>query len=101
MPKPYAELRGLLKQRGVTNHTLACWIDRSEVYVSAAINARGSWTQREMYTIMDNLHVPHRKLHLLFPKDGKFAGSIEDPPPTMGEQLASLINTMVKDAVKA
>lgn len=95
----YTELRKLMRERGVRRHDLALWTGRSDVCISDRFS-HDTWTLPEMYIIMDRLHVPYRKMHLLFPQGGMWAGPLEDPPPTAEQELCEAIRKMVKEAAK-
>ena len=95
----YTELRKLMRTRGVRRHDLALWTGRSDVCISDRFS-HGTWTLPEMYIIMDKLHVPYSKMHLLFPQGGMWAGPLEDPPQTAEQELCAAIRKMVMEAVK-
>ena len=95
----YSELRQLMRKNDVRNSDIARWINRSEVYVSQRLNG-APWMQDEMYTIADKLYVSRRKLHLLFPPKGMWAGPLEDPPPTTDEELCHVFRKMIKEVAK-
>ena len=95
----YTELRKLMRERGVKRHDLALWTGRSDVCISDRFS-HGTWTLPEMYIIMDKLHVPYRKMHLLFPQGGMWAGPLEDPPPTAEQEFLTAARKLFKEAAK-
>lgn len=99
MTDKYSELRRLMRARGVTQHDIALWTDRSDMCISDRF-AHGAWTLPEMYIIMDKLHVPYGKMHLLFPRGGMWAGPLEDPPPTAEQELCAAIRKIVREATR-
>lgn len=100
MPKPYAELRNLMRERKVTQERIAIWIDRSETHVNYLLSGRADWTAGQMYIIMNKLNVPHRKMHLLFPPEGRYAGSLKDPEPSKADKMTQAISEYIKEAIR-
>lgn len=98
-PEKYTELRRLMRARGVNQHDIALWTDRSDACISDRFASSG-WTVSEAYTIMDKLRVPHRKMHILFPPDGMWAGPLEDPPPTAEQELCAAIRKIVRETTR-
>ena len=94
----YSELRKEMHRKGVTSGDIAKWLGISSPSVSARFTARIPWEVTEIYIILDKMHLPYHKLHVLFPKDGMWAGSLADPPPTAEDQLISAIKALINKA---
>ena len=71
MAKTYRVLRGYLTAAGIEQTYLAEQMGVSLSYVSSRITGKAPWDLDDMYFILDMLHIPHDKMHLVFPKDGK------------------------------
>lgn len=71
MAKAYRVLRAYLTAAGIEQAYLAEQMGVSLSYVSSRITGKAPWDQEDMYFIMDLLHIPYDKLHIVFPKDGK------------------------------
>lgn len=93
----YTELRAEMKRKGVQNGDIARWIDRSEIYVSHRMTGAAPWSQSEMYTIMQKMHIPLHKLHIVFPQGGMWAGPLEDPPPGIEQQMLNVLKQFVRE----
>lgn len=71
MARLYNKLRGLMREFGDTQETLAQVLLVSRVTVSNRMRGESDWQLGEMYALMDRYHVPYSKLHEVFPKDGR------------------------------
>ena len=71
MARPYAKLRGLMRENGDTQEDLGrlLLLDRSGI--SARMNNRADWKLGEMYAIMTRYRLPHEMLNQVFPMNGK------------------------------
>lgn len=71
MARPYAKLRGLMRENGDTQEDLGrlLLLDRSGI--SARMNNRANWKLGEMYAIMTRYRLPHEMLNQVFPMNGK------------------------------
>ena len=94
----YSELRTEMKRKGVKSHDIAVWLNLSDVCISKRMTGKTPWTQSEMYTIMQKMHIPRHKLHIVFPKDGMWAGPLEDPPPGIEQQMLNVLKQFVREA---
>lgn len=97
MAEKYHVLRKVMQHKGVEGRDIARWIDRSEVYVSHRMTGASPWSQSEMYTIMQKLHIPLHKLHIVFPQGGMWAGPLEDPPPTAAQKVLAALEEYIKE----
>lgn len=97
----YTELRKVCNKRGITQDDIAKCLGISRGGVSLKINGKSAWDQNEMYALLDMIHEPHRKMHLYFPPGGMWAGSAEDPPPGVEEQLLAAIKAYVHKEARA
>lgn len=96
----YTELRAEMKRKGVKAYDIAVWLNLSERSIHSRLTGDIPWSQPEMYTIMQKMHIPLHKLHIVFPQGGMWAGPLEDPPPTAEQELCAAIRKMVREAVK-
>jgi len=72
MARPYAKLRGLMREYDYRQEDLAKTLGVDARMLNRKINLTGScWTIDEMYSIMDRFGVPHEQMHELFPKGGQ------------------------------
>ena len=72
MARPYAKLRGLMREYDYRQEDLAKTLGVDARTLNRKINLTGScWTIDEMYSIMDRFGVPHEQMHELFPKGGQ------------------------------
>lgn len=71
MAKPYAKLRGIMREHEDTQATLGRLLLLSTVSVSQRFSNRQDWKLSEMYAVLDHYNIPHNKLHLLFPANGR------------------------------
>ena len=51
-----------------------------------------------MYTILDGLHIPNNKMHILFPPGGEWAGALEEPP-SVNRQLLIALRKLINECV--
>lgn len=68
--KPYAKLRGLLKEYDYTQAEMAKKLDCSLTYINNALNARAVWQLDYCYTILDMFRIDHSELTTYFPAGG-------------------------------
>lgn len=71
MARPYAKLRGAMREHDDTQETLARALLLSTVSISKRFNNQADWRLSEMYAILDRYHVPHNRIHLYFPANGR------------------------------
>lgn len=94
----YTELRAEMKRKGVKAYDIAVWLNLSERSVHSRLSGDIPWTLPEMYLIMDKLHIPRHKLHIVFPQGGMWAGPLEDPPPGIEQQMLTVLKQFVREA---
>lgn len=70
MKRPYSVLRGQMVVQELTQDDLARKLLVTRTTISNKLCGVHSWTQTEMYIIMDLLRWPYERMHELFPKDG-------------------------------
>lgn len=68
--KPYAKLRGLLKEYDYTQADIAKILGCSATYLNCAMNARAVWQLDYCYTILDMFRIDHSELTTYFPAGG-------------------------------
>jgi len=75
--KFYEELRKAMRIAGISQVDIAAEINRSTMYVSNCLNCKhldnariATFTQQEMYQIMDLIDADYLDMAMLFPKDG-------------------------------
>ena len=68
--KPYAKLRGLLKEYDYTQADIAKILGCSATYLNCAMNARAVWQLDYCYTIVDMFRIDHSELTTYFPAGG-------------------------------
>lgn len=73
MARPYAKLRGLMKEHDDTNVDLARLLLMTPAAISHRLNNRQDWKLGEMYAILTRYRLPHNMLHEVFPMNGKNA----------------------------
>lgn len=71
MARLYSKLRGLMREFGDTQDDLARVLLLSRISVSNRLRGTAEWKLSEMYALMDRYHVPHDRLHEVFPKGGR------------------------------
>lgn len=71
MARLYSKLRGLMREFGDTQDDVARALLLSRISVSNRLRGTAEWKLGEMYALMDRYHVPHDRLHEVFPKDGR------------------------------
>lgn len=71
MARLFGKLRGLMREFGDTQDDLARVLLLSRISVSNRLRGTAEWRLGEMYALMDRYHVPHDRLHEVFPKDGR------------------------------
>ena len=71
MARLYSKLRGLMREFGDTQDDLARVLLLSRISVSNRLRGTAEWRLDEMYALMDRYHVPHDRLHEVFPKGGR------------------------------
>lgn len=70
MAKRYAELRGLMAANDYSRAQLGRKLGRQSTYMNLRFAGHRDFTLCEAYTILDLFHVPHSRLHEIFPPDG-------------------------------
>ena len=71
MARLYSKLRGLMREFGDTQDDVARALLLSRISVSNRLRGAADWKLSEMYALLDRYHVPHDRLHEVFPKDGR------------------------------
>lgn len=71
MEKTFIMLRALMLASGETAPDLAKVLQIDRITLSRKMNGHVQWKMDEMYGVMDHYHVPHERLHEVFPRDGK------------------------------
>lgn len=71
MARLYGKLRGLMHEFGDTQDDVARALLLSRISVSNRLRGTAEWRLSEMYALMDRYHVPHDRLHEVFPKGGR------------------------------
>jgi len=71
MARPFAKLRGLLREFDYAQDELADLLGIATSTANRKLNARTEWTLGEAYAILDRCGVPHDKLHDFFPQNGR------------------------------
>lgn len=69
--KLYSELRGLMAANDYTQEQLARAAGISYGTVKDHLRGLHPWTLDEAYRTLDLFHIPHDRLHEIFPKDGR------------------------------
>ena len=70
MARLYSKLRGLMREFGDTQDDIARALLLSRASVTNKMRGAAEWRLDEMYALMDRYHVPHDRLHEVFPKGG-------------------------------
>jgi hypothetical protein len=70
MSRPYAKLRGLMRENDDTQADLARLLLLSPQSVSDRMNNRAEWKLGEMYAVLNRYYVPHDQLNEVFPMGG-------------------------------
>ena len=94
----YFELRKAFKALGITQADIAKRIGKGTSYVTNRLAGTEPWTQNEMFSLLDMIHEPYRKMHVYFPRGGVWAGHAEDPPESTEQQLVTVIKQMIREA---
>ena len=71
MARLYSKLRGLMREFGDTQDDIARALLLSRISVSNRLRGTAEWRLDEMYALMDRYHVPHDRLHVVFPMGGR------------------------------
>ena len=71
MARLFSKLRGLMREYGDTQDDLARALLLSRASVTNRMRGAAEWRLDEMYALMDRYHVPHDRLHEVFPKGGR------------------------------
>lgn len=71
MARLFSKLRGLMRKYGDTQDDLARVLLLGRASVSNRMRGAADWKLGEMYALMDRYHVPHDRLHEVFPKGGR------------------------------
>lgn len=93
----YTELRKEMRRQHVQSGDLARWTNLSDNSISARMQGKLPWGQREMYAILGEMHIPNSKMYIVFPPDGVWVGSLEDPPLTNEQMLVATIKKMINE----
>lgn len=64
--KPFAKLRGLIKEKYGTQGSFATAMEIDDSTLSKKLNEAGEWTRTEMETAGKLLGIPLEELHLFF-----------------------------------
>lgn len=70
MAKRYAELQGLMVANDYSRTQLGRKLGRQSTYMDLRFAGHRHFTMDEAYSIMDLFHVPHSRLHEIFPPNG-------------------------------
>lgn len=68
--KPYAKLRGKMRENDVTGEMLANYLNRSCPYISHRLSKNKSWSVDEAYKILEFLEIPKEEFFTYFPPNG-------------------------------
>ena len=68
--KPYAKLRGLLKEYDDRQAEIARKLGCGTTYRNDGMNARAVWQLDDCYTILDMFRIDHSELTTYFPAGG-------------------------------
>lgn len=71
MARPYAKLRGLMREYDDTNTDLARLLLVTPTAISQRLNNHSEWKLSEMYAILNRYRQPHDMLNKIFPMNGK------------------------------
>ena len=94
----YYEFKSAYKALGITQADIAKRIGKGTSYVNNRLAGSEPWAQSEMYSLLDMIHEPYRKMHLYFPLGGVWAGPAEDPPLSTEQQLVAVVKQMIMEA---
>lgn len=96
--KLYSELRAEMRRQHIKIVDVAGWLGLKDYSVERRLRNECSWKLDEMYTILDGLHIPNNKMHILFPPGGEWAGALEEPP-SVNRQLLIALRKLINDCV--
>lgn len=68
--KPYAKLRGLLREYDYTQADIAKILGCGMTYINNVMNAKAVWQLDYCYTILDMFRIDHSELTTYFPAGG-------------------------------
>ena len=71
MARLFGKLRGLMREYGDTQDDIARALLLGRVSVSNRMRGASDWKLSEMYSLLDRYHVPHDRLHEIFPMGGR------------------------------
>ncbi len=71
MARPFAKLRGIMKEHDDTQEDLARILKTSNAQVSLKFNNKSQWRIDEMYAIMDHYGLQYKSLYRIFPPKGQ------------------------------
>ena len=77
MKKRYVRLRRELYGYGYTMADVAGWLGKSMTYVCQRFWGQRPWSQEDMYTILERLHIDASKMAEYFPRIGTELPSID------------------------
>lgn len=72
-PPKYANLRGILAEKGIRLYELADGIGKSYVTISNKLQNHTPFTLDEAYRILELLEIPSSKIYEFFPPGGEAA----------------------------
>lgn len=79
MARPFNELRMLMHEYGYTQKEIGDVIGVTTCSVSRRMNAQLPWTSDEMWKIMELFHIPAKRMHEVFPKQGINEPGVQRP----------------------
>lgn len=85
-PKLYSELRAEMRRQHIKIVDVAGWLGIKDYSVERRLRNECPWKLDEMYTILDGLHIPNNKMHILF-------------PPGVNRQLLIALRKLINDCV--
>ncbi len=68
--KPFAKLRGKMREMDINGNALANYLGKSPSYVSYRLTHYSSWELDEIYKILDFLMIPPEEIFTYFPPNG-------------------------------
>ena len=96
--KLYSELRAEMRRQHIKIVDVAGWLGLKDYSIERRLRNECPWKLDEMYTILDGLHIPNNKMHILFPPNGEWAGALEEPP-SVNRQLLIALRKLINECV--